>query len=377
MNNKLSYILLLAFTLFVNQSYSQTPAIDSIRNLIPTLEGMARLDAYFNLCELDEVNDKTLNVKIKFLDEYIQEAIRQGNSKEELYARFEKLSYYYNENFEDELFESLPAFMELSLNYKYPNSYFRAYDLKIRQHLYANRIQTALREAQEMYKVASDLNDTHGLGIASFNMGLIYDAMRRDDEAVKLFSEAIDFFNKIREDFDKTILITVYKCLCERLIKNEKYDEALSGLQDLNDVMIAIEQKHKDLGVEINLEMYWFYYEIHHAEVYMHTDNVPLAVKYIEKAKQRTEKNDIVPKTTLHRAYIALYEQEGKYELALSLTDQQYQDEIEYGDFKGTLSTIGTKASLLLKVGRGIESAELYQEFIAKNDSLRSLELNA
>ena len=117
MNNKLSYILLLAFTLFVNQSYSQTPAIDSIRNLIPTLEGKARLDAYTNLCELDEVNDRTLGVKIKFPDEYIREAKKQGELKEELYAGFQKLSYYYNEDFEDELFETLPAFMELSLKY--------------------------------------------------------------------------------------------------------------------------------------------------------------------------------------------------------------------------------------------------------------------
>ena len=117
MNNKLSYILLLAFTLFVNQSYSQTPAIDSIRNLIPTLEGKARLDAYTNLCELDDVNDRTLGVKIKFLDEYIQEAKKQGDHREELYAELLKLFYYYNENFEDELFESLPAFMELSLKY--------------------------------------------------------------------------------------------------------------------------------------------------------------------------------------------------------------------------------------------------------------------
>ena len=159
MNNKLSNILLLALTLFVNQSFSQTPAIDSIRNLISTLEGQARLDAYTNLCELDEVNDRTLGVKIKFLDEYIQEAKKQGVHQEELYAGYEKLIHYYNENFEDELFESLPAFMELSLKYKFPNYYFRAYHLIIQQHLYANRIQTALREAQEMYKIASDMND--------------------------------------------------------------------------------------------------------------------------------------------------------------------------------------------------------------------------
>ena len=377
MNYKLSYILLLAFTLFVNQSFSQTPAIDSIRNLIPTLEGKARLDAYNDLCALNEVSSDTLNVKLRFLDEYIQEAKKQNHVEEEIYAKYAKLLHFYNYNLEDSFFLFVTPFMEYAFEKKYLARYFDAYHFKVSQYLYANRTQTALREAQEMYQIATEINSPHGLGIASADIGATYGVMKRYDEANKFYNEAIQILKNIEGKFDKSILATVCILYSQLLIEQEKYNETLVALQDLKDVLIALEQYHKDLGVDVILEMPWYYYEINYGYVHMYTGNLPLAAEYLEKAKKRADQRDEIPKTTLNKAYIALYEQEGKYELALSLTDQQYQDEMDFGDFTNALYTIKTKASLLLKVGRGIESAELFQEYIAKNDSLRNLELNA
>ena len=375
MNYKLSNILLLAFTLFANQSFSQTPAIDSIRNLIPTLEGQARLDAYRNLCELNEVSDNTLNVKIKFLNEYIEEAIRQDNLDEELNAKHVKLVFFYNENLEDSLFLSLPSFMELSLNHKHWDSYFSAYDLKVSMYIFNNRTQTALREAQKMYQMATNLNNANGLGIAAANIGAIYGVMKRFDEANKFYTEAIQIFKNIQEGTHLIMACCYYSIL---LLDQKKYDEALSALQDFKDAMIELDQKYKDLGLDIkSVDMYWYYYEIYSSFLNMYTGNLPLAREYLEKAIERSDQRTEIPKTKLHKAYIYLYELEGKYELALSLIDQLYKDEIDFGDFTSALSTIETKATLLLKAGKGIESAELYQEYIAKVDSLRDLELNA
>ena len=53
----------------------------------------------------------------------------------------------------------------------------------IESHIYRDKIKTALQEAQKMYADAPSTKSNYGLGVSSYAMGSIYQAMGRFREA--------------------------------------------------------------------------------------------------------------------------------------------------------------------------------------------------
>ena len=99
---------------------------DSIRRLLSHLSGQQKLDALSNLGEM-ALNQNDSIYELRCWDEYIAEARRQQNIKDEAFARKSKLACYYNYNMYDELQASLPGELNFFAKHKIWENYYSSW----------------------------------------------------------------------------------------------------------------------------------------------------------------------------------------------------------------------------------------------------------
>lgn len=350
------------------QLQAQDHTIDSIRNIIPSLEGQDRLDAYSNLSEIVDGDQK-----LKVLNEYIHEASQQKSLREEAFARYSKLIYFYNRNMEEDLLETFKIQEAFTKEHEIWDYYFNAYDLIIQNHLSNSHFQTALHEAKKMQEFASEINSSYGLGVSYADIGRAYQIMGRHEVSLKFFKDAVSI---LKNEKEKTLLLDATIYLSQALLELEMYDEMSSVLHEREVLLLAIEENLRGWGLDPGSELHWFHQYVNSADMYMHIKDFSNATYYLKKAQELVHQQDI-PQRYLNKSYLSLYRLEGKYTLALDMVDQQYEDEIECGNIVGSIEVLRIKANLLQKVGKGTEAADLYEEYISKNDSVRSIQFNS
>lgn len=154
------------------------------RILIPTLFRLA--DQYQQKVE------ETL-----YLERCYNEAIRI-DSISAMYASLSRLTqYYYNANDRDSLlyWGSKIDSISKSRN-EYPNELFDFKSYSCQNLLWDRDYELALSEALEEYRLASEYNHSYGLLRCTESLGLIYQKIRRTDDAVVAYQEGLDMIDK-------------------------------------------------------------------------------------------------------------------------------------------------------------------------------------
>lgn len=211
--------LLLSYILIFSASYvfAISPQ-DSIRALLPTLKGEERLQAYSNLCGIAFAQDDSL-VELNCLDEYIAEAHRQGNIKEEAFARQSKMVCYYNYDMNDALIAALPSNLSFFASNQQWELYYNSWSLLVDLHIYQNQYQTALQEAKRIYADARNRNNNYGLGVASYCIGDVYHHMQNTKEASIAYAQAIELLSDMD---DQTLLMGTYEKTTARCYREQR-----------------------------------------------------------------------------------------------------------------------------------------------------------
>lgn len=170
------YLTIFLFSISVSLLHAGKGRIspsDSIRRQLPHLSGQQRLDALSNLGELAFNQDDSI-YELRCWDEYLAEARRQQNQEDEAFARKSKMVCYYNYNMCNELQAFLPGELEFLAKHKLWNNYYSTWCLLVDMHVYLSKFQTALREVKKIYADARERGNHHGLGIASYGIGKVY-----------------------------------------------------------------------------------------------------------------------------------------------------------------------------------------------------------
>ena len=216
---RLAIILLCGICLQMGAS-----TIDSLRQVVPTLKGNERSKAYMKLSQLLS-SEENPQAALDCLDEWI--AFEQGehNIEGEGKARWSKVAVLTNCAMDSMLLKEAPEQMAWFKKHRQWNRYYDTWDSKACVYMYSSRIQTALREAQDMLADAQKNDDNFGKAAAYQLMGVVYESMGQYDQAVDVFRECIKQLKQRESEVEA--FTTVFDYLCQTLDESHRYTEEL------------------------------------------------------------------------------------------------------------------------------------------------------
>ena len=216
---RLAIILLCGICLQMGAS-----TIDSLRQVVPTLKGNERSKAYMKLSQLLS-SEENPQAALDCLDEWI--AFEQGehNIEGEGKARWSKVAVLTNCAMDSMLLKEAPEQMAWFKKHRQWNRYYDTWDSKACVYMYSSRIQTALREAQDMLADAQKNDDNFGKAAAYQLMGVVYESMGQYDQAVDVFRECIKQLKQRESEVEA--FTTVFDYLCQTLDESHRYYEEL------------------------------------------------------------------------------------------------------------------------------------------------------
>ena len=198
---------------------------DSLRAVIPTLEGQEKSDAYrqlFRVLNAEEDAEATL----RYLDEWIAYEHKQGHVDDEGKARWCRVVVMNNHTLDSMMLKEAPEHMKWFKEHGQWQRYYDTWDSKTNVYVYSGHLQTALREAKLILEDAQKRDNSFGRAIAYQLMGIIYETMGQYGEAVQVFRKCIDNIKENSEDSEA--LTTIYDYLCQTLEEKKDFEAELS-----------------------------------------------------------------------------------------------------------------------------------------------------
>ncbi len=367
--------LLLNTALFttVSPATAQESPQDSIRKTLPTLTGQARLQALTDLHSLAAAGDDA-NVELAALYSLIAEANKQGNADFEGHARLKLIFCYYNYNMLDSLELKLPEQLKFMAKHEQWDYYYNAWEAKVEKLLYADKNQTALREAQLMYNDAKTRNSNYGLGVSTHTLGIIYQTLQRYDLAEKSFYEAIE---RLKKEEDISLRLNTYNTLCETLDADQKYTQMLPVAKEWEVTIDDYKRRAEAKGITPMLNGRYLYCYLAQTVAHFTTGQNDKAEYYLKKAEECAKGRKAISQLKLLHVKTRHLEYLQQYDKAIACADTNYRMVIDFNDSISALTVLENKARILLKAGKGMDAATTYAHVMATKDSLRNLDMAA
>lgn len=330
---------------------AQDPLSDSLRSLLPRLEGKERLDAMKQLAYLSQFQNLTYNRAC--IQDFLDESREQEDMQYEGDARIMLMAYYYNNLILDSLSLALPTQLDFfSQNDQWENYYY-VWKQVIETYAYDQKFSLALQEAEKMGKEAQERKDEYGTAYSYFCLGLVYENMDNYDEAIRQYEECIH--NKKR---DSRLTNSVYYYICETLNLMGNYEKLLDYTREYWDVL---RENYPELSKsELESTPQATPCLIFQANAFIGKGQLDKARELIEKA-EATARNRPVHHYLLLNACI-------DYDLAIGNLDNalKYSDELlALVDDINLRREIGNaeakRAEVLMAAGRYEEAAKLWK----------------
>lgn len=278
-----------------------------------------------------------------------------------VYSSLNNLSrYYYNGmNNRDSLIYWNNVLDSIAKNRnEYPDALFEAKSLSSLDLLWRRNFEMALEEAMAMYQLATEVKQMFGLVCCAENMGLIYQAVRRDKEAIRAFQEGIDLLEEYDMPEKVTIQFRLSSYQAESGLRTDQYaltDSILSNYKRYADAYTNI---CTSPGEQVYAKReYWLLYS-YYANLYSQENKLDKALEALNKASEY-KGNIIAEGDYVQYAYLeskALYTYRiGRPQQALHYLDQVLVNE-------RLPENLQLKADILESLGRNKEALALYDE---------------
>lgn len=268
--------------------------------------------------------------------------------------------YYYNQSKRDSLVYCCNIVDSMAkARHEYPYVLFEVKSYSSQDLLWLGNYELAMSEAMDLYRLASNLNHKYGLLRCSETLGLIYQRIRRDSDAVVSFQEGLDLLKDIKDVpdiMDTKIRLTSYQL--ESSVRTKQYtltERILEQYKALLDEQYEINQEKGDV---LLLEReYWLLYSFY-TSFYLSKGDLANAKKALDKASSYVG-NSLVEKDYAINTYLAVkaryYKAAGDIPLALRYINEVLETERLPED-------IQFKADILKEQGRLEEVMALYDE---------------
>lgn len=371
---RIVFLFFFILTLCINfiSANEQNP-IDSIRKVLPTLEGEERLYALSDILVLIAMGDD-LQTELTAIEHLRAAAAQQGNIDFEGQARQKQVFCLYNYNMFKMLETVLPNHLKFMAKHNQWDYYYNCWEAKIEMLMYADKKQTALRETQLMYDDAKLRNNNYGLGVSAHTLGILYQTQQRYDLAIKSFNEAIE---RLTKEEDISLLLSTYNVLCETLDAKHQYAQMLTVAEKWKATIDNYKLESEKLGYSPMLNGRYMYCYLALTLAHFQTGNTAQAEYYMDIAEKMAEGRSMISQFKLVHVQTRFFEYLEQYDKAIVSADTNYQRMVRFGDSISGLTVLENKARILRKAGKGMEAALMYETVMQAKDSLRNLNMAA
>lgn len=268
--------------------------------------------------------------------------------------------YYYNEENVDSLLLWRNRLDSLSLERSdTPGALFKVGSLLCRKYLDDENYELAMNEALRMLNRAERVEHGYGMMCASQSLGLVYQSVRRDDEAMRNFREGLKWINS---NLGKSSFKLQY--LLDMLVSSlrlDDCDESASLLGLYEGLFNEEERAYKEKGYTFPVRWHQCLIDCFYTRLYTRKGELTKARSHLEKAAREREVFQYEELLFFYyEAAAAYYQKVQNNALALQMIDKALAIDSDMVVLKQQVEVM--KASGHLK-----ESLRLFDDLLKKN----------
>lgn len=257
-----------------------------------------RTDSLVRLLSQDSESGKTITIlnELSVLHRqkpeevtYLHQLIEAGNrldSASAVYGAIHNLSRYYYNACKTDSIAYWAAYVDsmAKARNENPDALFDAHSYVCQDYLWNQDYELAMNEAVQLYNLAHSTKQEYGMIRCCENLGQIYQAIRRDSDAVVIYQEALDKLEKMNGRLTFKIRLISYQI--ESCLRIKQYDKA-------NDLLAEYEKRldeqaliNKSTGSVYPVDRYrWLLYSFT-ADLHLRQKQFTEAKLALDKASQ-------------------------------------------------------------------------------------------
>ena len=346
----------------------QADIADSLRQRLPSLHGMARLQAYEKLYRLSQNSGDIKQIQ-HCLNDYISELQKQHNDEMLARAILERLSLFYNYDLADSVYQYAPKTMDALKGMHEWNKYYDAWMTLSNTYVFSGKYNMALREVQTMFDDAKSRENEYGMGIAYYMMGNVYSNMHNRQESVSSYRKGLDLLLTIKPT--PYTVADLYSYLGDELDEMKEFDT----LKKLTvEWKVFLDRFFAEVHVnDYARNVLESYYYVACAQAALGLNQLDEAEKMLNEVHRRIpSEEDYVGQSWLY--YKAkLYLQRKDYQTALELNSRRYEL-TDNSDMAMFVPVLTQRGEILEALGRYQEASSVFKTLIQVKDSVSGVE---
>lgn len=360
---RLFFAIVLTLLMLTPSATAQTEngkhVIDSLRKVLPQLQGKEKDEA---LADLFRQYYLTLEVDsaLNTLNQLIALRQQSGDTEGEAAARWNIIALLNNAGKHELLLNQSMEQMEWYKKHKMWDRFYQCWQRMCSANHDLGRIQTALREAEEMLDYATKNDNNIGRAMAYKQMGITYYDIHQFKETAKALEQSITL---LRNEDDMTGMQSgVYEVLCQAYDRLKRYDEAFELTFEWEKHLHSLEKEHTLAVISPTLVSCY----VARTKAYVRLKKFDEAHKTLAQAMKFQEMGQsILTKYYILEMQADLALNEGFIGQAIAFSDSALATGVSVDENINEL-----RAEALLKAGRGIEAAKEYRGLYERKDSL-------
>ena len=342
---------------------------DSLLNRVTSVEGSAKLEAYYDLTSFLYFREQNVDSVLKYLYLNEKEAEKQNNLKTQRNVRknigglFRNRGLY--DKFLDRAYDDL-AFME---KHEFWDNYYDLTRKIVESYHYTGHNKKALDAATAFYEQAKRRNQSEGIQSTLYAIGFYYEANKREAEAEKYFRMSLDEANRSGKITD--IKLTCYYQLVSSLINHRKWDEC----KEIFPQWEADTKKHEEDETRSSSSLYLNLY-VMYLHYYAGMKDDVQAEKYCRLLEEKWPESRIAHLAATSN-WASIYQTRKDWAKMLEYSEKAYKLHESYNSLLSMATLTQYKAKALNYLGQADECYAEIEHYATLRDSLANQELNA
>lgn len=334
---------------------------DSLVQVLDTIPAnKTRLNVLYLLAYQDPMSPSCLN----YLDRLLKEAAVQEDIEYQCLAMYAYVVYYFNHQDGKNTKLWMDKLTEISLKHKYYNTYFSAKRAEILMHIIEHKIEYSITQAEEMYRLASQTNNTQGMRYAKLCLMNAYLMSARYKEGENAGFEAYHLLPATASLEERKDILQEISLACASI----ESEESLKYLKEFEIVLDKMSRQEAKFKLRIHHTSYLLL-ETLYANYYLQNGHIDEARIHLKKMNEYFSPTDYIPCRGLYYdVYAQYYRITQMYDKALIYADSAINLLSGVSDNNGLDYRI-KRAGILADAGRTDEAIPLLRNLLAKKDT--------
>ena len=351
-------ILLGLITIQTAQAMTVKDSLVQVLDTIPA--NKTRLNVLYLLAYQDPMSPSCLN----YLDRLLKEAAVQEDIEYQCLAMYAYVVYYFNHQDGKNTKLWMDNLTEISLKHKYYNTYFSAKRAEILMHIIEHKIEYSITQAEEMYRLASQTNNTQGMRYAKLCLMNAYLMSARYKEGENEGFEAYRLLPATASLEERKDILQEISLACASI----ESEESLKYLKEFEIVLDKMSRQEAKFKLRIHHTSYLLL-ETLYANYYLQNGHIDEARIHLKKMNEYFSPTDYIPCRGLYYdVYAQYYRITQMYDKALIYADSAINLLSGVSDNNGLDYRI-KRAGILADAGRTDEAIPLLRNLLAKKDT--------